>query len=93
MRLSSEHARAIADTVHAVDPGAKVYLFGSRVDDDRKGGDIDLLVLSETITFSQEIDIKLELYNRVGEQKIDMIVARDQSRAFTRLALEQAVEL
>ena len=45
MRLSKREIEAIlqvAEDIYGTD--VKVYLFGSRVDDSRRGGDIDLLV-------------------------------------------------
>ena len=47
MRLAREELAAIHAAVHSADADAQVYLFGSRVDDNAKGGDIDLLVLSK----------------------------------------------
>ena len=45
MRLSPAERRAI-DTAarEAFPPGTRVMLFGSRTDDARRGGDIDLLI-------------------------------------------------
>lgn len=45
MRLSPEHRQAILRAVaETCGPQARVRLFGSRVDDSRRGGDVDLLV-------------------------------------------------
>lgn len=45
MRLSSEQIAAIRDVVREeVGPEARVRVFGSRLDDQRRGGDLDLFV-------------------------------------------------
>ena len=54
----------------------KVYLFGSRVDDNKRGGDIDLYV--ETNETSEILEKKLKmlsfLHKHLGEQKIDIVI-------------------
>jgi len=49
MRLKSWEVEAIRDEIRSLDGAAEVYLFGSRVDDKARGGDIDLLVVSQRI--------------------------------------------
>jgi len=45
MRLQPNEVNAIAQAAReAFTPGTAVFLFGSRVDDSKRGGDIDLLV-------------------------------------------------
>ena len=45
MRLTPAQIDTIKSTAQAVlGEGAQVTLFGSRVDDDKKGGDVDLMV-------------------------------------------------
>ena len=61
--------------------------------DDKKGGDIDLLVLSQKITEQDRRKIKLSLYDALGEQKIDLLIAADTSKPFVRIALENGVLL
>ncbi len=55
---------------------AKVYLFGSRVNDKKRGGDIDLYIetgLKENIV-QRKIKMLGELQEILGEQKIDIVV-------------------
>ena len=47
MRISNEMKKYFAEEVARIEPGARVYLFGSRVYDERKGGDIDIMILAE----------------------------------------------
>ena len=94
MRLKTEEINAIKSTVHSLDQEATVFLFGSRADDSKKGGDIDLLVLSGKLAGGNaKRAIKCELYRLIGEQKIDILIAADDSDPFVQLALKTGVKL
>jgi predicted nucleotidyltransferase len=93
MRLSHEEVHAIKKTIASFDPGAVIYLFGSRVDDGKRGGDIDLLIVSQKIAFRNLIDIKLALYDFLGEQKIDIILARETKKPFIKIAMQKGIVL
>lgn len=93
MRLSEQERCAIKESVAKFDATAKVYLFGSRVDDHRRGGDIDLLILSEVITERERRCLKLDIFDRIGEQKIDLVIAKDLSQPFVRIAYHQGIPL
>ena len=93
MRLEIQDRSVISDAIHRADPDAIVYLFGSRVDDAAKGGDIDLLVLSKKIHLMEKIDILAQLHQSLGERKIDIVVYPDSSRPFARLAMENGIRL
>jgi len=62
---------------------ADIYLFGSRVDDNQKGGDIDLYIQKEEI-HSDDYKLKssfvVELQTIIGFQHIDVIISRDKNR-------------
>lgn len=47
MRLSNEHRQALREQIrHAVGEACDILVFGSRLNDDARGGDLDLLVRS-----------------------------------------------
>jgi predicted nucleotidyltransferase len=77
MRLSAPEIAAIKQASAAHFGGAlPVRLFGSRVDDHRKGGDIDLLieVPSGIATLRNEIAVERAITDRIGERRIDLIL-------------------
>lgn len=57
----------------------RLYLFGSRIDDRRAGGDIDLYVVGFDGTIEQQFDAKLQFLVEakliLGEQRIDLVFA------------------
>jgi predicted nucleotidyltransferase len=57
-----------------MDSQAEVWLVGSRVQDDLRGGDIDLLVKSTQLSFSKKVDLLVALKLALGDQKIDLRV-------------------
>lgn len=95
MRLSQDIQQAILERVHEYVPGASVYIFGSRADDTKRGGDIDILVLDEKVlTLQEKNKIITRLWMQFGEQKIDITsFTRDSEDPFKRLIMEHAVEI
>lgn len=93
MRLANEEQLAISDAIHQADADAVIYLFGSRVDDAAKGGDIDLLVLSKRINLMTKLEILAQLHQKLGERKIDIAVYRDTTRPFPRMVMQEGVRL
>ena len=76
MRLSKREIEAIlqvAEDIYGTD--VKVYLFGSRVDDSRRGGDIDLLVRTTSARkgILDRVRMAARIKSLIGDQKIDII--------------------
>ena len=95
MRLTDFEANAIKQSACEVF-GAKtqVFLFGSRTDDSKKGGDIDLYIKAETgKDLKHKIKYLLMLEQKMGEQKIDIIFAEDHSRAIEQQAILHGIRL
>ena len=95
MRITEHEKNVIIEAVKNTDTDAKVWLFGSRVDDKKKGGDIDIAILSEKIKkdVMQEIQVRRFICNRIGEQKIDIVASAEGKEAFFRLAVEEGMQL
>lgn len=93
MRLTPLEHATITRSIAQRDPAAEVYLFGSRTDDQARGGDVDLLVLSQRIRLMDKLDILADLHRELGEQKIDLVVYPDLSRPFARIAASEGVRL
>jgi len=99
MRLSQKSRDVIRDTViELFGPEASVLLFGSRLDDRARGGDIDLLVsLSERDPESRRKELTLiaRLQQQLGDQPIDVLLIEpgDQRSLLHDMALAQGVRL
>ena len=68
-------------------------IFGSRIDNKKKGGDIDLLIISKKISNKDKIKIKLNLFKNMDEQKIDIVIADDTTQPFVRIVLKESILL
>ncbi|SDX40499.1 nucleotidyltransferase domain-containing protein [Nitrosomonas oligotropha] len=79
MRLTDLQRTIIRETVaETFGVGANVWLFGSRVKDNQRGGDIDLLIETDQVdaeTIARaEIAFLAKFQMRMEEQKIDVLL-------------------
>ena len=95
MRITDHQKKAIISSIKTTDPDAKVWLFGSRVDDNKKGGDIDIAILSDEINkdLIKKIKIKQQICDMIGDQKIDIVTSSDGQEAIFKLAMSEGIEL
>jgi predicted nucleotidyltransferase len=94
MRLEKIEIDLLKKSLSSLASDAKLYLFGSRVDDDKRGGDIDLLVVSDKLSKRQLRTLRLEFFKHFGEQKIDIVLDDGSFRSvFNRIIFEKAVLL
>ena len=102
MRLKPTEISAIRESVETVfGASTPVWLFGSRVDDRRRGGDIDLFLetdLAPAERLQRKFRLLALLQTRLGEQKIDLVLANphdplEQSRLIVREAKSTGVRL
>ena len=92
MRLTPDQIHAIQSTVQTVlGEGAQVSLFGSRLDDSRRGGDVDLLIeaqnepaLLDRARLKNQLEAQLQL-------PVDIVTASPKhTSAFARMVRGQA---
>lgn len=99
MRLSNKQKQIIEETaVNHFGKDVKVYLFGSRIYMDQKGGDIDLFleaVPEEQITIQKKIALIVDLKRKLGDQKIDVIFKTTEtpSSSFLRIIEKTKIPL
>ena len=83
MRLTQKQIATIKATVPEVfGEGVTVCLFGSRLDDHAKGGDIDLLIKSSEILddkVNKAAILTARLQMRLGDQPIDVLILDPQT--------------
>ncbi len=86
--IKQQAARFFGDDV-------SVYLFGSRTDSARKGGDIDLCIAAgqQQGLLKKKAKFLAALDRTLGEQKIDVVIYRDGIREIERTALETGILL
>jgi predicted nucleotidyltransferase len=81
MRITASQKQIICESASKYfGADARVWLFGSRTDDQAKGGDIDLYIEPQIQNASDLITAKLQflqdLHKKIGDQKIDVVLHR-----------------
>ena len=94
MRLSKTYIDVIKRSFNEVFCG-DIYLFGSRVDDEKRGGDIDLylVVKDKSNLFRKKLKFLAKIKKELGEQKIDVVFNIDEDRLIEREAKKWGVKL
>lgn len=74
----------------------KLYLFGSRVDDNKRGGDIDLLLeTTQKIELETEISFLRTIYKNITSRKIDLLIKTPyrQDKPIYHTAISEGIRL
>jgi len=87
MRLEKNEIFIIKSTFEKIFGSGDIYLFGSRIDDNKKGGDIDLYLITN-YDFNKELEFRILLQEKLGEQKIDIVFSKDKNRDIEKVALQ-----
>jgi predicted nucleotidyltransferase len=84
MRLTfKERETIVNEAERCFGSGTSVVLFGSRTDDSRRGGDIDLLIQGtweEADAFNRKIQFLVGIKAKLGEQHVDVVLAPPRDR-------------
>lgn len=85
MRLRKKEIEMIKSVVSEFVQNADIYLFGSRIDENKRGGDIDLYIVSEGMDYRTKIRISAKL-KRLLKKPVDIIIHRDFGREIEQTA-------
>ena len=99
MRLTNHEVDTIKFTARRMfGEGVRVWLFGSRTDDSRRGGDVDLYLETE-VPMENRVEaaarFAAELQMQLGEQKIDVLLVDPETprRPIHDMALKTGIRL
>ena len=76
IRLSNEEIKIIKETANEIfGEGVKVFIFGSRTDLKKKGGDIDIFIqVNRNIPPMLKLEFLVKLEKKGIERKVDLII-------------------
>ncbi len=88
MRLNEFEIEAIKTSFKEYFKKGEVYLFGSRLDDTQKGGDIDLYIKTDQPNkVRKKVAFLASLKEKIGDQKIDVVLNYDATSPIEQTAL------
>lgn len=95
MRLKQYEINTIKANFTNTFQEGEVFLFGSRTNDSKRGGDIDLFleVVNRTDLFEKKIKFLAKLKRALGDQKIDIVFNEDPNRLIEQEARKCAIKL
>ncbi len=87
MRLTENEIKFIKKTINKYLP-SKIYIFGSRLDDSKKGGDLDLYLIPKIPATPDKIGLIRIILEEKLLMKVDIIIAKDKNRKIEKEALK-----
>ena len=94
MRLDDDIKSFLKQAIGDKIPEAELYLFGSRTDDEAKGGDIDVMILTNDPIDKRILrPVRIEFFKKFGWQRLDMVnFTKDDNSVFKRIIQTNAIE-
>jgi predicted nucleotidyltransferase len=74
MRLNEKEILFIKQVFIEIFEKGEIYLFGSKINDNLKGGDIDLYISSPNANLEKKLKFLVNLKKLIGDRKIDVVV-------------------
>jgi hypothetical protein len=95
VRLTEFEIKSIIESFNVHFKTGDIYLFGSRIDDAQKGGDIDLYIDTKDSNnlFEKKLSLLGDIKAKIGDQKIDIVISEDKERAIEKEALAKGIKL
>jgi len=91
LRLSNEEIDFIKSTIYKKLKG-DIYIFGSRLDENVKGGDIDIYIIPETpLDVTSRENLKFDLKEILENElfiPVDIIISKDKNREIEKIAIQ-----
>jgi predicted nucleotidyltransferase len=93
MRISDSTASILASLSRKhFGENAQLRLFGSRANDNARGGDIDVQIIAPNSTFQNEISFLADA-DRLLDERVDLRVQRGEELLIDRMAMNNGVPL
>jgi predicted nucleotidyltransferase len=99
MRLSEFEMESIKTLAfHHFGTDVHVFLFGSRTNDEKRGGDIDLFIRNqneEYLNIRTKISFIADLMFKIGEQSIDVVLDKPEMKdsVFIKTIIQTGIQL
>jgi predicted nucleotidyltransferase len=95
LRLNINEIKSIKETFINIFKDGEIYLFGSRLDDNIKGGDIDLFIINHKSKniLEDKLDFLVTLKQLIGDQKIDILISKDLNSTIEQEAINKGFKL
>jgi len=91
LRLTSKELSIIKSSVNKLFKDGAIYLFGSRIDNSKKGGDIDLYIITnDKDYYSKKLRLKSTLEDLLYKP-VDIVISKNNNRAVEKEALKNGV--
>jgi len=89
VRLTSKEIEIIKNKSLKIFGECEVYIFGSRIDESKKGGDIDIYIIPQNREnlFSKKAKLKFVL-EELLYKPVDVVISKDKNRFIEKEALK-----
>ena len=89
MRLSKKEAEIIKSQTKKIFGEVEIFLFGSRIDENKRGGDIDLYIIPQNKNdlFTKKLKLKSVLEDLLFKP-VDVVVSKDKNRLIEKEAIK-----